>query len=83
MAAAGLEPVEYHDWTDRVAQTWEICLRRVRRSGVQAVARMVDRDTKLFLARFDAILAAYRSGAMRYGAFVWQKKAERGVTSAG
>ena len=73
MADAGLQQVAYHDWTDRVAQTWEICLHRVRRSSVQTVARMVDRDTRLFLKRFDAILAAYRSGAVRYGAFVWQK----------
>jgi tocopherol O-methyltransferase len=78
MAAAGLQSVAYHDWTDSVAQTWEICLRRIRRSGVHKLAWLVDRDTQLFLARFEAILNAYRSGAMRYGAFVFEKPTAAG-----
>ena len=38
--------------------------RRARR-----LARVINRGLVLFLDRFDAILAAYRTGAMRYGCF--------------
>ena len=73
MQGAGLKSIEFFDWTAQVTRTWEICLERVRRSRVQLLARLLDRDTHLFLARFEAILQAYRSGAMRYGAFVYQQ----------
>ena len=63
-----VETVE--DWTSRVVRTWEICQRRVRRSGVRWLARLIDGDTVMFLDRFETILAAYRSGAMQYGCFV-------------
>jgi len=67
---AGLIVDRCHDWTDRVARTWEICRLRTRRTGVHLLARMIDRDTVMFLDCFETILAAYRSGAMRYGCFV-------------
>jgi len=70
MEDAGLAIQESHDWTEKVAETWEICKRRVRKSGVRALARLVDRDTVLFLDRFETILQAYRTGAMKYGCFV-------------
>ena len=38
MTDAGLTVERDHDWTVRVAQTWEICQRRVRRSGVRWLA---------------------------------------------
>lgn len=67
---AGLIVEECQDWTDRVAETWEICKRRVQRTKVRALAKLIDSDTVLFLDRFEAILRAYRTGAMRYGCFV-------------
>jgi tocopherol O-methyltransferase len=70
---AGLEVQTVEDWTPHVARTWEICQRRVRRSGIQRVAPWIDGDTVMFLNRFDTILNAYRSGAMQYGCFVAQK----------
>jgi tocopherol O-methyltransferase len=73
MQAAGLTMAANEDWTDRVAKTWEICRDRVRRSGVRCLAQLVNRDTVLFLDRFETILAAYRSGAMKYGCFVATK----------
>jgi tocopherol O-methyltransferase len=73
MQEAGLEFDCSHDWTDRVARTWEICRRRVTRTGVRHVARLFGLDTVLFLDRFDAILRAYRTGAMRYGCFIAHK----------
>ncbi len=68
--AAGLTPRGYDDWTDRVAQTWQICRDRVARSGVRLLSRALHRGTTLFLDRFDAILDAYRTDAMAYGCFV-------------
>ena len=73
MTDAGLTVERDYDWTARVAQTWEICQRRVRRSGVRWLAGLIDRDTAMFLDRFDTILEAYRSGAMRYGCFIAHK----------
>jgi cyclopropane fatty-acyl-phospholipid synthase-like methyltransferase len=73
MEAAGLEVATTEDWTARVAQTWEICRRRVERSKVRWLARLVDRDTVTFLDRFETILSAYRSGAMRYGCLIAKK----------
>lgn len=68
--SAGLVVDRVEDWTTRVLRTWEICRDRVRRSGVRHLARCIDRDTVMFLDRFETILEAYRTGAMAYGAFV-------------
>ncbi len=70
---AGLVVEQDLDWTNRVLQTWEICDRRVRQSGVRHLARLVDRETTLFLDRFRTILDAYRDGSMKYGAFIAKK----------
>jgi tocopherol O-methyltransferase len=70
---AGLVFDVYHDWTDRVAQTWEICARRVRWSGTRWLAPLLDRTAGRFLERFETILDAYRTGAMRYGCFIAHK----------
>jgi cyclopropane fatty-acyl-phospholipid synthase-like methyltransferase len=70
MTDAGLTVTDVQDWTFRVAQTWEICRDRVARTHVRSLARWVDRDSAMFLDRFDTILAAYRSGAMKYGCFI-------------
>jgi len=42
----------------------------VARSGVRRLSRVLHRGSTLFLDRFEAILAAYRTGAMAYGCFV-------------
>ena len=73
MEAAGLRMVHALDWTNRVAQTWEICLRRAHRTGMPWLARLLDRDSVLFLKRFETILSAYRTGAMQYGCLVAEK----------
>ena len=74
MTAGGLEMVEVSDWTDQVLATWEICERRVRRTGMRWLAKLADRQTRAFLEHFETILNAYRSRAMGYGCFVAQKK---------
>ncbi len=73
MSDAGLEIEQVHDWTDRVERTWQICQQRVRRTGMPLLARILGRDSVLFLDRFETILNAYRTRAMRYGCFVARK----------
>jgi tocopherol O-methyltransferase len=61
------------DWTPRVLQTWEICQRRVDRSPLKLLARVFDKESAVFLDRFQIILNAYRTGAMKYGCFVAER----------
>jgi tocopherol O-methyltransferase len=67
---AGLVLERGFDWTSRVTRTWELCEERVRRSGVRWLARLIDRNTVVFLDCFQTILKAYQSGAMKYGCFI-------------
>lgn len=70
---AGMKVTLSEIWTDRVKQTWEICKKRVDRSGARHLARVLGKNHMLFLDHFDAILNAYNSGAMEYGVFVAEK----------
>ena len=72
MSDAGLTMRNCFDWTERVLRTWEICLQRVRRARLGWLARLIGSSAIRFLDRFETILEAYRSGAMRYGALVFQ-----------
>jgi cyclopropane fatty-acyl-phospholipid synthase-like methyltransferase len=76
MEDAGLEMIVTEDWTTNVARTWELCQQRIDRSKVRWLAKLIDRDTVMFLDRFDTLLQAYRNGAMRYGCFVARKPLE-------
>lgn len=73
IAESGLTVRERVDWTDRAAKTWEICKRRVARTGVRHLAGILDKDQVAFIDGFDTLLSAYRSGAMQYGAIVAEK----------
>ncbi|MCS7470905.1 methyltransferase domain-containing protein [Stieleria sp. ICT_E10.1] len=73
MVRNGLKIRHNVDWTERVARTWEICKRRVQRTGIRHLARVLDREQVDFIDGFDALLNAYRSGAMQYGAIVAEK----------
>ena len=77
MTNAGLSVEKWCDWTSRVNRTWEICRERVRRSRIRPLARLAGIDSVLFLDRFDTILNAYHSGAMKYGCFVARKPLDR------
>jgi len=70
---AGYRVIKTGLWTRQVEQTWEICLQRVNRSGVRYLAKVLGQNHVLFLNHFQAILDAYRSGAMEYGYFVAEK----------
>ena len=65
MSDAGLVERHAYDWTDRVAKTWEICADRVRRTHLGWLAKWFGPAASCFLERFDTILEAYRTGAMR------------------
>lgn len=71
--AAGLRVTHCEDWTDRVIRTWEICRARIERFRVRAWSHWIDRDSHEFLDRFQSMLDAYASGAMRYGCLVAEK----------
>jgi tocopherol O-methyltransferase len=73
MTDQGLQIQHDVDWTDRVTKTWEICKQRVQRTGVRHLAKLLDREQVDFIDGFDALLNAYRSGAMQYGAIVAEK----------
>ena len=70
---AGLKVTAKGIWTDQVKKTWEICRKRVEKTGVRYLAKVLGRNHVLFLDHFDAILNAYDSGAMEYGFFIAEK----------
>lgn len=70
MRDAGLTVERVHDWTSRVDRTWELCRDRVQKTHMRWLAKAIDANTVMFLDRFDTILRAYRTGAMKYGCFV-------------
>ena len=73
MTEAGLTMKICHDWTDRVDRTWEICEQRVQRAKLRRIAPIFGREASEFLDHFSTILQAYRSGAMQYGALIFEK----------
>jgi tocopherol O-methyltransferase len=73
IADAGFVLERDFDWTSRVTRTWELCDERVRRFRVRWLARFIDRNTIVFLERFQTILQAYQTGAMKYGCFIAHK----------
>jgi tocopherol O-methyltransferase len=75
MSDAGLVMRQSHDWTARVIKTWEICLQRIRRAHLGGIARLLGSRAISFLNRFETILEAYRTGAMRYGALIFEAPA--------
>jgi len=73
---AGLTVTAKGIWTDQVKKTWELCRKRVERTGVRYLAKVLGKNHVLFLDHFDAILNAYDSGAMEYGFFIAEKTAD-------
>lgn len=75
-AEAGLVPLGYEDISRQVARTWTICARRF--AGKLATDRwyrqlLRDAENRVFALSVPRLILAYRTGAMRYGVFVWQK----------
>lgn len=77
MRAQGLAVIHSADWTPRVTRTWEICKRRVAKTGVRHLAKWIDREQVEFIDGFDTLLRAYQCGAMEYGVIVARKPIAR------
>ena len=75
LTSAGLVVEETSDWTPKVDRTWELCVDRVRSSGVRGLTRVFHNQTDQFVAHFQTLLDAYRTGAMSYGCLVASKPA--------
>jgi tocopherol O-methyltransferase len=73
LTGAGLSVRTFADLTTQVSQTWDVCIRRVRGSGVGLLSRLAGRKMRSFIDHFATLGNAYRSGAMRYGLFVAEK----------
>lgn len=74
MKEAGLQLVDVENLTDRVKQTWDICERRIRRTGMPLLARCFGKEMREFIEHFMTIRQAYETGAMKYGSFLAQKR---------
>lgn len=75
MTDAGLKMTRVHDWTSRVSRTWEICRDRVNRLGIRRVASWIDPGQIIFIDRFQTLLDAYNTEAMKYGCSIAEKPA--------
>lgn len=76
---AGFAPLGFEDISRDVRKTWSICARRVagRLLTDPALRRLAfSRGTKnrAFLLSLPRLMLALRTGAMRYGVFVWEKE---------
>lgn len=77
-ARAGFQAAGYEDISRNVSRTWWICLRRMAKSLItdSAVRRLALRPAttnRNFILSLPRLILAYRTGAMRYGVFVWVK----------
>jgi tocopherol O-methyltransferase len=70
---AGLRERAYADLTPKVWDTWDICHRRVKRTGAGLLSWVLGQKMKTFVDHFATLGNAYRSGAMQYGLFVGEK----------
>lgn len=76
MTDAGFVVDDTHDWTAAVTRTWEICIDRVRKTGVGRLAGWIDRDQADFIRHFATLLNAYRDSAMQYGCILAHRPQE-------
>lgn len=79
-AAAGLRLLGFDDISRQVRQTWSICLRRtlgklVTDRAFRRLALARTTQNRSFLLSLPRLMIALRTGAMRYGVFVWEKPA--------
>ena len=75
---AGLVSIDYEDISRDVRRTWGICLRRLaaRVATDRAIRRLVvssETRSRSFVLSLPRLMVALRTGAMRYGVFVWEK----------
>ncbi|MDB5691931.1 MAG: methyltransferase, cyclopropane fatty acid synthase [Alphaproteobacteria bacterium] len=86
--ANGFSLLGYDDISRNVRRTWVVCLRRtlgrlVADPALRRLALSRSTDNRSFLLSLPRLLLALRTGAMRYGVFVWEKKLSGPASSAG
>ncbi len=79
---AGFSFLSYSDLSAKVRRTWWICARRLARRIATdpyywRLATSRRTRNRSFLLTIPRLMLAYRTGAMRYGVFVWTKAGER------
>ncbi|WP_313801768.1 class I SAM-dependent methyltransferase [Sphingobium sp.] len=77
-ANAGFALRDYEDASARVRRTWTICLRRfagrmVTDPALRRLALSRKTRNRSFILSLPRLILALRTGAMRYGIFVWEK----------
>ncbi len=76
---AGFRVASFEDLSAKVARTWTLCARRLARklvtdaSYVRMLASAHTRN-RVFALSLPRLMLAYRTGAMRYGVFVFDKE---------
>lgn len=85
-AGAGFALHDYEDASRRVRRTWMICLRRLARGllndpALRRLAFSRATTNRSFMLSLPRLIVALRTGAMRYGIFVWDKISEPPVSS--
>lgn len=78
--AAGFATVEFTDVSTQVRRTWDIIIADVARrvttsSRYRAFLRDARAHNRIFVATLPRLALAYRTGAMRYGIFTFEKAA--------
>jgi tocopherol O-methyltransferase len=74
---AGFRLVGYEDISREVRRTWSICLRRlagrfITDGEIRRLALSRATQNREFILSLPRLILALRSGAMRYGVFVWE-----------
>lgn len=77
-ADAGFTLRDYEDASARVRRTWTICLRRlaghmISDPALRRLALSPKTQNRSFILSLPRLILALRTGAMRYGIFVWEK----------
>jgi tocopherol O-methyltransferase len=78
--AAGFEVAAYEDLSKQVARTWALCLggflkRLVTDPQIRRLALSPKTRHRIFALTLPRLILAYRTGAMRYGLFTFQRPA--------
>lgn len=77
---AGLHALGFEDISSKVRRTWTICVRRLfakllTRGDYRRMLTDRDNPNRIFALTMLRLVVALRTGAMRYGIFVWEKPA--------
>lgn len=79
---AGFVVARYDDVSFQVARTWTLCLQRFAKKLVTdpTYVRLITSSStknRIFALSLPRLIAAYRTGAMRYGIFVFERPKDR------